>query len=252
MKTAVMSDVHANPAALRAALVDSRLLGCTRWIFLGDVTGYGYDVRVALELVRARFDVALMGNHDSVLLGREPAMLVLLCPNYDIDVRQRHQLNDEEKDWLRQRPFVHREAGATFVHGDMTSPAQWRYILDTPSAILNFKATEDDAEKVIFCGHSHHAEVWEREPSGAVRHRYDNSMDKPAEVAESVVIDLAPDRRYIVNVGSVGYPRNDLCMSYAVYDPEECRVTLRRLPFDFPGYIANLQSAGVTLPRWLR
>ena len=41
-------------------------------------------------------------------------------------------------------------------------------------------------------------------------------------------------------------------MSYAVYDPEERRVTLRRLPFDFPGYIANLQSAGVTLPRWLR
>lgn len=252
MKTAVMSDVHANPAALRAALADSRRLGCTRWIFLGDVTGYGYDVRVALELVRARFDVALMGNHDSVLLGREPPMLVMLCPNYDLDVRQRKLLADEEKDWLRQRPFIHREAGAVFVHGDVTCPAGWRYILDTPSAVLNFKATEGDAEKVIFCGHSHHAEVWEREPSGAVKRRFDNPMDKPAEVAESVVIDFAPDRRYIVNVGSVGYPRNDLCMSYAVYDPEEGRATLRRLPFDFPDYIRSLTAADVELPRWLR
>lgn len=252
MKTAVMSDVHANPAALRAALADSRRLGCTRWIFLGDVTGYGYDVRVALELVRARFDIALMGNHDSVLLGREKPMLVMLCPNYDLDVRQRKLLADEEKDWLRQRPFIHREAGAVFVHGDVTCPEGWRYILDTPSAVLNFKATEGDAEKVIFCGHSHHAEVWEREPSGAVRRRFDNPMDKPAEVAESIVIDFAPDRRYIVNVGSVGYPRNDLCMSYAVYDPEERRATLRRLPFDFPDYIRSLTAADVELPRWLR
>ena len=72
MKYAIMSDVHANPAALEKALKDARAVGCEKFILLGDITGYGYDPKRALELVRENFDVVLMGNHDSACLGLEP------------------------------------------------------------------------------------------------------------------------------------------------------------------------------------
>ena len=72
MKYAIMSDVHANPKALETALSDARAAGCDKFILLGDVTGYGYDPKKTLELVRANFDVVLMGNHDSACVGLEP------------------------------------------------------------------------------------------------------------------------------------------------------------------------------------
>ena len=70
MQYAVMSDVHANPAALAAALADARRRGCNRFVMLGDTTGYGYDVKEAMRLVRESFDVVLMGNHDSACSNR--------------------------------------------------------------------------------------------------------------------------------------------------------------------------------------
>ena len=54
-----------------------------------------------------------------------------------------------------------------------------------------------------------------------------------------------------MNVGSGGNPRNDLCASYAIYDAEAERVTLRRLPFDFKGYIAEMLAHEIDLPSWL-
>ena len=56
MKYAIMSDVHANPEALKTALEDARHFGCGKFLLLGDVTGYGYDVKAALAVVRKIFD----------------------------------------------------------------------------------------------------------------------------------------------------------------------------------------------------
>ena len=73
MKYAIMSDAHANPLALKTALADARSLGCEKFIFAGDITGYGYDAKTTLNLVRENFDVVLLGNHDSACAGLEPA-----------------------------------------------------------------------------------------------------------------------------------------------------------------------------------
>ena len=162
MKYAIMSDVHANPRALEAALADARAQKCEKFVFAGDVTGYGYDVNAALRLVRENFDVALMGNHDSV------------C-----------------------------------------------------------------------------AEIWEMTAKGVFRPKLEKRFARPATKAESVSFKLGAGSRYIVNVGSVGNPRNDLCASYAIYDADAERVTIRRLSFDFKGYITEMLAHGIDLPSWL-
>ena len=69
--------------------------------------------------------------------------------------------------------------------------------------------------------------------------------------AESKGFKLKKGFRYIVNVGSVGYPRHDLCSTYVIWDDEADRVTFRRLPFDFNGYIQAMMVQNVDLPGWL-
>ena len=100
MKYAIMSDVHANPKALETALADARRLGCGKFILLGDVTGYGYDPKATLEIVRRNFDVVLMGNHDSACVELEPEWEVRMNNNYDFDRKARELLSEEERAWL--------------------------------------------------------------------------------------------------------------------------------------------------------
>lgn len=248
MKYAVMSDVHANPEALKTALADARHFGCGKFLLLGDVTGYGYDVKAALAAVRKNFDVVLMGNHDSACVGLEPAWEVMAISNYDIDRAQREQLCERDFAWVQNRPYIHVEKGAAFAHGDFTRPQSWNYILTTEHAVQNFFSRE---ERLLFCGHTHHAAVWEATAKGDFRSKFADRLRNPATKAESISFKPRKGSRYIVNVGSVGYPRNDLCATYAIWDSETERVTLRRLPFDFKDYIMRMLDKKVNLPMWL-
>ena len=248
MKIAVMSDVHANPHALDTALADARRLGCTRFLLLGDVTGYGYDAKSSLDAVRSAFDVVLLGNHDAACAGLEPEWLVMANHNYDVDRAQRETLAEADLAWLRALPEVHSEFDAAFVHGDFSPPLAWNYVFSVPDAAGCFLARD---ERVLFCGHTHHAAVWVREDDGAVVPKFEARLSRPATKAESASFALAKGCRYVVNVGSVGYPRADLCSTYAIYDTEKARVAVRRLPFDFKDYVMSMLSRKVQLPMWL-
>lgn len=249
MKYAVMSDVHSNPAALASALADARERGCGRFVMLGDTTGYGYDVKGALRLVRDSFDVVLMGNHDSACLGLEPAMVVLTNRNYFVDVQQSAMLAEDEREWLRSRPYIHTEGDIAFVHGDFTIPEEWNYIFYIQDVALNFYCR---TERVLFCGHTHHAAAWEMTKAGAVRPRLFRHLSRPAAKPDARTFALRDGSRCIVNVGSVGHPRNDRCSTYVIYDSDTRHVTFRRLPVDMEAFAAELDKAGVDRPMWLR
>ena len=248
MRYAIMSDVHANPQALDKALADARRQKCDRYLMLGDVTGYGYDVCGALARVREAFDVVLLGNHDSACIGLEREDDVRAIPNYDIDRSQRVELSESDVAWLKARRAIHVEPGLAFVHGDFARPRAWNYILYAEDAAANLRLR---SEPLLFCGHSHHAAVWEMSAKGVVSGRFERRLFRPALKPESVKLKVKATSRYIVNVGSVGYPRNDLCATYCIYDSEAGTVTLRRLPFDFKDYILRMFERKIVLPNWL-
>ena len=125
-------------------------MGCGKFILLGDVTGYGYDPKGALESVRRNFDVVLMGNHDSACTGLEPEWEVEMNNNYDLDRQAREQLTEEERAWLRGLGYLHEEEGFVCAHGDFTQPKMWNYILYGEAAERNFRAR---TEGLMFCGH---------------------------------------------------------------------------------------------------
>lgn len=247
MKYAIMSDAHSNPVALETALKDAKRRKCEKLLFLGDVTGYGYDVGTTLKLVKKSFDVVLMGNHDSVCSGLEDGRFVRMNPNYDIDRAQGQTLSKPDLAWLESLKHVYENEDLVAAHGDFVRPADWGYVFDEREAAASFAACP---RELMFCGHTHHACVWQfdgRKVVGLLEDRF----RRPAVKNEAVSFKLRKGRRYIVNVGSVGYPRNDYCCSYAIYDSEARRVTVRRLPFDFEGYVEAMRAAGVVLPMWL-
>ena len=243
-----MSDVHANPKALETALADAREAGCDRFIMLGDVTGYGYDPKSALDAVRENFDVVLMGNHDSACAGLEPEWIVAANYNYDLDRMAREQLKEEDRAWLRNLGYLHEEAGFVCTHGAFVRPKAWDYIIGIEDAERNFTSR---GEGLMFCGHTHGAAIWERTDKGTCRQKLENRLKIPAEKPESISFNLGTTSRYIVNVGSVGYPRHDLCSVYGIFDAEERCVTIRRLPFDFKSYISEMIARNLDLPIWL-
>ena len=233
MKYAIMSDAHANPAALDTALADARSNGCGKYIFLGDMTGYGYDAKSVVERCMSDFDVVLLGNHDAVCTGLDAGINVMLNHNYDIDREQRDSLSEKEVAWIKERQCMYSANGFACVHGDIAR---------------NFFRL---AERILFCGHSHHAAVWNLTKADLICVRSERRLSRPAVRMESVSIKVGDGGKYIVNVGSVGYPRSDFCIVYCIYDDEAGVVTFRRLPFDFAGYIEAMISHGHDLPIWL-
>ena len=248
MRYAIMSDVHANPLALETALADARKRRCERFVFLGDITGYGYDVRTTLRMVRENFDVVIMGNHDSACAGLEPYLEVALNRNYHVDLMHRELLGDDDLAWLRSLPYVHAEADMAFVHGDFTRPEAWFYITTYQDAAINLASR---TETVLFSGHTHRALALENPEVGDARICY------PPRGGAGIVratrsISVKSACRYIVNVGSVGYPRCEFCSTYVIYDAELRRLTFRRIPLDIPAYAEKLVEHGITPPLWLQ
>lgn len=247
MKYAIMSDAHSNPAALSLALKDARRRKCGKLVFLGDVTGYGYDVGETLKLVKANFDVVLMGNHDSICSGLEDNYFVRMNSHYDIDRAQGQSLKKRDINWLRSLAYVYENKDLIAAHGDFVDPKGWGYVFDEREAWESFSACD---RNLMFCGHTHHTCVWEFDGS-KITNRYAERFGMPATSPETISFRLKDGVRYIVNVGSVGYPRNDLCCSYAIYDNATRRVMIRRLPFDFGGYIRSMIAAKIELPPWI-
>ena len=245
MRCAVMSDAHANPLALKTALADARRRRCRKFFFLGDTTGYGYAVKETLHLIRENFDVVLMGNHDSACVGLEPWLEVHANRNYHVDLMHREELEEEEIRWLRNLPYLHVEGEAAFAHGDFTNPPAWNYIFGPQEAAASLAFRK---ERIFFCGHTHHAAAWEMDETGSVHFFYPMREEKQAA---SKTFPIKPGTRYVVNVGSVGYPRCDFCSTYVIYDTESQRLTFRRLPIDIPAYAEKLEAHGIRLPFWL-
>lgn len=238
MLYAVMSDIHANPQALERALADAREQGAEKFICLGDVVGYGPDAVGAVALARASFDVVLMGNHDAATAGLIPAFT--FRPEARAGVyRHGRELSDDALSWLRQLPYVHHARTFWAAHGSLAHPEFFPYI-HTEEAVWEALHAMGRTP-LLFVGHTH-ASLW-------IEARADR---EDLTAARTATRTFARGCRAIVNVGSVGYPRNEPESVYALYDSRRRVVTWRRLPFDYAGYFAQMEAKGIYIAPWLR
>ena len=152
MPIALLSDIHGNLEALNACLRHALHRGAERYVFLGDLVGYGADARGVVEVVAryaAEGAVVLKGNHDEAV--EESGGYFNDASRAAIEWA-RETLSEEQRRFLAKLPLVVREGEACYVHASAASPERWDYV-DSPSAA---KRCADAAQVAYtFCGHVH-------------------------------------------------------------------------------------------------
>lgn len=236
MRYAFLSDIHANPSALERVLADTREQGADKVICLGDIVGYGPDPVGALQLCREGCDINLMGNHDAAVAGLTDFRNFIPFARDGV-IRHRDLLTPEQRGWLGELPYLFKTRTFYAVHGSLKDPPEFAYILYRPDARAAFSLL--GRKKLLFVGHTHEA-MWieEREGGEVVGH-------------DPYSFTLQREKRYIVNVGSVGYPRILPESTYVIYDSRRKTIAYRHLPFDFKGYAKEMETRDIPLPRWL-
>lgn len=239
MLYAIMSDVHANPVAFEQALADARRQNAEKIVCLGDVVGYGPDPVEAVALCRNACKIVLMGNHDAAVAGLVRTDNFIAFAQAGVR-RHSAELGDSDKAWLRKLPYLHKGREFLAVHGTLVDPQSFSYMYDPEQIVMSLELMRTYRRRIMFVGHTHHA---------------CNIVFRPGTriqiLGAEQNIKLSPKTTYIVNVGSVGYPRVDHCVTYVLYDTHAKTIEFRHLPFDFDGYVSRLEAKGVGLPLWL-
>ncbi len=239
MRYAIISDIHANPVALEVALADARSHQADRIVCLGDVVGYGPDPVEAVALCRSSCGVVLMGNHGAAVAGVTDTRNFIAFAQDGVR-RHSSELNDADKEWLRGLQYVHRDRSILCAHGTPVYPDLFLYMNDAEPVAMSLEWMTRQKKRLLFIGHTHHA--------CTIIYGPDNKL-RVAKADEDIVLDRRST--YLVNVGSVGYPRADHDITYVLYDTATRTVTFRHLPFDFDGYVARMEAKNVRLPLWL-
>lgn len=238
MRIALVSDIHANIEALTAVLDDIDAVGCDKIYCLGDLIDYGPNPCEVLDLAMERFDLCLLGNHEEAL------MLVAEDFN-DRAMRSvewtREQLNNAGLPKERRHAYwnyldslnkkrEHKQGDFLFVHGSPRKPTH-EYVFPRDSL--------DDAkirgmfarfDRFCFCGHSHIPGIYsENGKYGHPRNLPDGELD------------LRRFRKLLINIGSVGQPRDhDTRACYVVLDGS--KLAFRRVEYDYEATAAKLRE----------
>jgi predicted phosphodiesterase len=228
MKYAVIADIHANLEALEVVLEDSRNQKCTHYCCVGDVVGYNANPKECLDIVRGMGMPCVKGNHDEYCSTDET--LEQFNPHAADAVNwTRKQLPEEDKKWLREFKYVRLVASFSMVHATLDGPQRWGYVFDKLMAAASFTYQNTG---VCFFGHTH-------VPLAFIR-------DSQVRGGTYSKFKVEPGKKYFVNVGSVGQPRDgNPKAAYVVYDLDEGSIELRRLEYDIPKAQKKILEAGL-------
>ena len=221
MKIAVISDIHSNLHALKAALTAIDERGADAIYCLGDIVGYGADAAACVDLVRERCAGSVRGNHDEAV-ALERGLDVIPRDAREAAIHNRRQLKSDQIDYLSNLPLTLEAEGLTFVHASPQEPQSWLRLNSFTVVKDQFSHFDTD---ICFVGHTHIA--------GVVSNRVG-------------VLSVRPGHRYLVNAGSVGQPRDDdPRLSFAFFDTEAVTCEIVRLGYDVEGAANRIQEAGL-------
>ena len=232
MRFAIFGDIHANLQALEAVLSDARTQLCTHYVCMGDIVGYNANPRECLAIVRDLECPTVKGNHD------EQASMITEGEGFNALAEEaiqwtRERLTEDEKKWLRELRLQRQVRDFTIVHATLDTPHKWGYVFNQLDAATSFSYQHTS---LCFIGHTHSPKAYVRD--GSVR-----SM--PLEI-----LALQQGKKYLINVGSVGQPRDgDWRAAYCIYDTGTNEVELRRVEYEIAGTQKAILEAG--LPRKL-
>ncbi len=242
MRHLIFSDLHSNLESLNSFSKIIETLDHDKKVFLGDLVGYGADPNACVDWVRENADIILGGNHDYAAVNRTD-LTYFNSYAYEACLWTRQKLTQENKDFLGTLPCEIVEDGIHWVHSSPYEPEEWHYVVSRADGKINFDHFETH---LCFLGHSHRPVILEQEPEGEITDGF-----------PTTTLKLKPDCRYIINVGSLGQPRDgNPKPAFVIYDSGARTLEYQRFEYDFaatqkkilagglPSYLADRLSVG--------
>jgi len=232
VRTGILGDIHSNLSALDAVLDRFEKEGVERILSVGDIVGYGPRPAECIERVRSIGAIVVKGNHDAACVGEldmryfnEHARAALRWT--------RTVLEPSDSKWLASLPLVADLEDCCVGHGTYHRPELFDYIQGPSDADPSLEVM---TVPVCFVGHTH-------VPVALLR-----LVDDPGHTAYTLdpEIDLADVGRALINVGSVGQPRDeDPRAAYGLYDSTERRAWIGRVKYDIEEEARRIRSVGL-------
>jgi predicted phosphodiesterase len=222
---AVLSDIHGNLEALDAVLADIASRGIQEIVCLGDIIGYGPSPRECLERTKG-VDTLIMGNHEHAVLHPDTAEQFNLRARRAIDWTREQVINDPNeppavrearKQQINDFKIKANIEGIQYVHGSPRNPIREYITPRDAQDHVKMKSIFEHTEAIYFIGHSHIPGVFS--PAG---------FSHPSEMMD---IYIMGEEKVLINVGSVGQPRDgDPRACYVTFDVDT--VVFRRVEYD--------------------
>ncbi|NIM19625.1 MAG: metallophosphoesterase [Candidatus Latescibacteria bacterium] len=231
MKILIFSDVHGNLEAFESVLEDADRSGYEFALSLGDHVGYGANPNECIQAFAGLSKyAAIRGNHDAAALDPDER-LHFNADAYAAIVHTARNLSEESREFLENLPLIYDSNRAFMgVHSSPNEPASWGYILDALEATNAFRCMY---RPIAFTGHSHIPCIIAEE--GDVR---------PLHHGDEIKIDV--EHKCIINVGSVGQPRDrDPKAAYVFFDDTEKILTFRRVEYDWNRAALKILNSGL-------
>lgn len=238
MRILVLSDLHSNATAMDAVLVAAK----GRWdlsVCLGDVVGYGPDPNYVTARLREMKTQTIRGNHDKAVTGLMPTEDFNPVAKAAVDWT-RAELKQEHLAWLAALPPGPLESeGIVLVHGALQDEDEYVF---TPEQALD--GLLDSTAGVTFFGHTHH--------QGGFSY-LDSQLEvlqiRPRASEAFAALRIEAPRRYLLNPGSIGQPRDgDPRAAFAIADLEHKVVEFWRVPYDIAAVQERMRAAHLPEP----
>ncbi|MCF7848005.1 MAG: metallophosphatase family protein [Kiritimatiellales bacterium] len=235
MKYAILGDIHANLEALQAVLQDAEARGVTHYASVGDVVGYNADPKACLNKIRELDCTVVQGNHDYYASCNED--MELFTPNAQRSIWwTRKALSSLDRKFLRRLPVIADVEDFTLVHSSLNNPHRWSYILKSKAADDSFR---NQFSQICFFGHTH-------VPLAFIKGR-------TIEKGFYDELRIQPGLQYLINVGSVGQPRDhNPLTAYVIYDLEARTISMHRIKYDIETTQLKIRDAGLPFRNALR
>lgn len=217
MRYAIFSDVHSNLEALEAVIKAYKLESIDKYLCIGDVVGYGTDVKECVKKVKALAGVCVAGNHDWASVN------LFSLEHFNPQAKEavvwtKRYLDEESKYFLEALRLIYKDEDLTLVHGTLDNPQDFKYMVNGYDAWESFQLLKTN---VCFIGHTHIAGVFKKDKGDNVYYMQERE------------VNVKDGNSYVVNVGSVGQPRDgNPDAGFCVYDTETGTVRIKRVKYD--------------------
>ncbi len=230
MKAAVISDIHSNLEALQAVVKDIKKRRIKRIFCLGDLVGYGANPNECVNICMKEAKIMVAGNHDWATIDKTDVSTFNPVAAEAIHWTQKN-ISKNNQNKLHKMKLTEKVGNILLVHASPQHPEQWRYLFSLEEFKMHFQFFD---VQICFIGHSHIPSAVFQDANSYTDFLRDNPFP------------LIDNRKYIVNVGSVGQPRDlDPRASYVIFDGNKKSIEIVRLDYNIPLAQQKIIDAGL-------